>query len=86
LGDEVAELTRANRPIWSALEAESNGGSADDARQWVSVYTNLLALLDKGAAVSIGDRSGNDLVGVDLEEVRERLDFWQSRLGGAAAG
>ncbi len=76
-------MTRASRPIWSALEAESISG--DDARQWVSVYTNLLALLDKGAAVSIGDRSGNDLVGVGLEEVRERLDFWQSRLNGAAA-
>ncbi len=72
-----------SRPIWSALEAESYGGG--DAQHWVSVYTNLLALLDKGAAVSIGDRSGNDLVGLGLDDVRERLDFWQSRLDSEAA-
>jgi hypothetical protein len=81
----VAELTGTSRPIWVALEAESASCSADDARHWVSVYTNLLALLDKGAAVSIGDRSGNSLVGLRLEDVRERLDFWQTRLVGEAA-
>ena len=76
----MAELRNANRPIWLVLEAESTERTADDPAHWVAVYTNLMTLLAKGAAVSIGDREGNDLVGVGLDEVRERLDFWQSRL------
>lgn len=82
--DVAAEMTDASRPIWSMLEAESPGHRADDPRHWIAVYTNLLALLDKGAAVSIGDRKGNDLVGVGADQVRERLDFWRARLEAAS--
>ncbi len=79
-GDGVAELTQAGRRVWPVLETDSASRADDDAGRWVSVYTHLLSLLDKGAAVSVGDRGGNDLVGLGRDEVCERLDFWRSRL------
>lgn len=77
----MAELSP--RPVWSMLEADGSGGR-DDAGHWVAVYTNLLTLLGNGAAVSIGDRHGRELVGLALDDVRQRLDFWQSRLNEAS--
>ena len=82
----MAKLSDTEQAVWRALEAEaSSHGGADPAAHWVAVYSNLLALLDKGAAVSIGDRHGNDLIGVGLDEVRERLDFWRTRLAARSA-
>lgn len=73
----------SERQIWSMLEAEGPTGH-DEPDHWVAVYTNLLTLLGNGAAVSIGDRHGRELVGLALDDVRQRLDFWQSRLNEAS--
>lgn len=68
------------RPIWSVLESAPAGAQSEDPAHWVSVYGDLLALLDRGASVSIGDGSSGELLAVDPAEVAERLVFWRSQL------
>jgi hypothetical protein len=68
------------RPIWTVLENEAPHPKRLDPGHWVSVYTNLLALLSGGARVSIGERTSGDLVTVDPGQVSERLEYWQARI------
>ena len=67
------------RPIWSLLEHDAAPGQRDDPGHWVSVYADLLALLSRGARVSIAERSSGEQLQVDPAEVSERLLFWQSK-------
>jgi hypothetical protein len=79
LGDTVTAAGGA-RPIWTVLETEAPHPKRLDAGHWVSVYTNLLALLSGGARVSIGERTTGDLVTVDPDQVSERLLYWQAKV------
>jgi hypothetical protein len=80
-------LTELPPPIWSLLESDVTSRHLRDADHWVSIYTNLLSLLSRGASVSIGERkSGGALVDVSVEAVRERLEFWRQRTELGVAG
>ena len=78
MNDSAAQTDDA-RPIWTVLETEAPHPKRLDAGHWVSVYTNLLALLSRGARVSIGERTTGDLVSVDPDQVSERLLYWQAK-------
>ncbi len=77
--EAIGSAERA-RPIWTVLESEAPQVKRNDPEHWISVYTNLLALLSGGARVSIGERTTGDLLAVDSDQVGERLLFWQARL------
>lgn len=68
-----------HRPIWCVLEEDASPARRDDPAHWVAVYADLLALLSRGARVSIGERTSGEQVMVDPDEVSERLLFWQAR-------
>ena len=77
--NDTVTSTGGRRPIWTVLESEAPQPKRLDAGHWVSVYTNLLALLSGGARVSIGERTTGDLMTVDPDQVSERLLYWQAK-------
>ena len=74
----------AHRPIWSVLEHDRSAARGGDAAHWVAVYADLLALLSRGARVTVSDPGSGQHVTVDPDEVGERLLYWQSRLDTAS--
>ena len=69
----AAQPREADR-VWTLFE----DGAADDrdAGHWIAVYTNLLAILEHGATVRLGDRRGGAQVELTAADVEGRLRFW----------
>lgn len=73
-------LAPGRPPIWSVLENDGSSARRGDAAHWVAVYADLLALLSRGARVTVTQSTTGQHVPVDPDEVSERLLYWRGRL------
>lgn len=76
-------VSPAPRPIWSVLEHDGSSARRGDAAHWVAVYADLLALLARGARVTVAEAATGQHVTVDPDQVSERLLYWRGRLDAA---